>query len=209
MVSVAARGASYAAGLTGGPMSLNSAWPHDPEKSGSPHRRGVVPCASSTGHSARKTVLRTVRYPWHPLFGREVSVRVGDRYGAGVRCFGRSECDRALLVPEWMLDEARCATMLVSSEPRVDWRALLDLLRLLEAIGPAPTNDVSVLGRDPRHDSDDSTNAAPAGAARSAPDAAPLEGVPSGVSRGGGSYPDPNASGERRTRRTSRRGGRR
>jgi hypothetical protein len=42
LISVAARGA-YAVVLMGGPMSLNSAWPHDPEKSESPHRRGVVP----------------------------------------------------------------------------------------------------------------------------------------------------------------------
>jgi hypothetical protein len=43
LVSVAAREARYAAVLTGGPVSLNSAWPHDPENAGSPQRRGVAP----------------------------------------------------------------------------------------------------------------------------------------------------------------------
>ena len=73
-----------------------------------------------------------MRYRFHPLFGREVIVRVtddphwcayaeDDQRGIGVR------------VPRWMFDAALCASLLICERPVVSTDALLALRRLLDA----------------------------------------------------------------------------
>lgn len=96
---------------------------------------GVSRCYRSTQHGTPKYEVREVHYPWHPLFGRQVHVH------GSLRRLNRDLClcwlpgqeDRiGFQLPAWMLDRALCASMILRSEPTVNWQALLELKQLLD-----------------------------------------------------------------------------
>jgi len=72
-----------------------------------------------------------VHYAWHPLHGREVGARTGERYRGVIRCFVPNEEGKAKLLPEWMLDEGACSRMRVAETANVNVDALEALVRLL------------------------------------------------------------------------------
>jgi hypothetical protein len=104
----------------------------------------------SRRHKTHETQIQQVFYRWHPLYGKEVLIAFDRKRGSQrvVRCrvSGRS---RGLEVelPDWMLDQQRCAAMLVVERPCVSWSAL-DELRLL-CIEAGRAKGVSVVK--PRH----------------------------------------------------------
>ena len=78
-------------------------------------------------------MIAVVRYPWHPLYGREVIIR-GRRREPGstrVRCQLLDD-NTWRVIPEWMLDATRCRSMEICAEPRACWSALLGLRELLD-----------------------------------------------------------------------------
>jgi len=98
-----------------------------------------VPSRSCTNHQHKthKTELREVHYPWHPLYGQEIPVRLERRWKNGwvARCDAHSgEGRRGFDTPAWMLDRAVCSTMKVSPTPFVDTEALTELRRLLDRV---------------------------------------------------------------------------
>src|SRR5207244_9315334 len=109
---------------------------HPPRRSDAGDRPGRVL------HTAHRTEVRVVSYRWHPLAGREVTVRLGDRYRRGLRCQTADQPDRYVFVPAWMFDAPRCARMRIDSSPHVSVAALVALRRLL-----ADTRAASGVGR--------------------------------------------------------------
>src|SRR5207249_4149433 len=99
---------------------------HPPRRSDGHGRPGRVL------HTAHRTEVRVVSYRWHPLAGREVTVRLGDRYRRGLRCQTAEQPDRYVFVPAWMFDAPRCARMRIDPKPHVSLVALVALRHLLD-----------------------------------------------------------------------------
>ncbi len=84
--------------------------------------------------NAHITKRREVCYPWHPWFGRVVTIRevLTQRHQTVFHC--RPEPDdghKALALPEWMFDRAVCCTMQLAPRPRVSGEVLCQLEALL------------------------------------------------------------------------------
>ncbi len=97
--------------------------------------RGFGPRDTSPQHKTHKTDDLKVYYPWHPLFGQAVAVRMSRQWkgGAVVRCEGPTDVARGSLeVPAWMLDHARCSSMTLGQEPFVEIEALTELRDVLD-----------------------------------------------------------------------------
>lgn len=83
-------------------------------------------------NDARYPSNLTIRYPFHPLFGRELPV--ARRFGAGeILRFELQADDRCVLVPAWMTDAGTCRDLTAGDEPRVSIGALLQLGDLLKS----------------------------------------------------------------------------
>ena len=94
-------------------------------------------CCTSPDQSDHKTSVRRVCYPWHPLYGKEVTVR-GRKAGrrSVLRCQVDDDDKRDNReIPEWMFDEVFCSRIRSSSKPHASWEALADLRRLLDESG--------------------------------------------------------------------------
>ena len=84
----------------------------------------------SETHGTRLEVL----YPWHPWFGRQVTVEVSLESVFRCRLIDDG-ASRLREVPRWMFDRGTCCTMQALPEPRVSVDALRRLSRLLEGQG--------------------------------------------------------------------------
>src|SRR5262245_63682455 len=100
-----------------------------------------MPNAEARGSASRQrnthsTESRQVQYPWHPWFGRAVTVSV-----ALTRC-GQRVCrcefddqhqhhDRSLEVPAWMLESAPCDHLRLADIPSIGCDAWVELKRVL------------------------------------------------------------------------------
>ena len=99
-----------------------------------------MPCEASRSctthqHKTHKIEVREVHYPWHPLYGQEISVRLERRWKNGwiARCDRDSGVGRrGFDTPGWMLDRAVCSTMKLNATPFVDIEALTALRHLLD-----------------------------------------------------------------------------
>jgi hypothetical protein len=104
-----------------------------------PVRGGNVDVHDCTtgGFNTHKTDSPVVRYPWHPWFGRQVTIR-WIRKRAGITVFGCTaddESDRPVLeIPQWMCESGACTGMCVETSARVDCGALRTLRTLLERV---------------------------------------------------------------------------
>ena len=99
-----------------------------------------VPCGTTRQHKTHQTERRKVRYPWHPLFGREVLVRGKQRkYKAAMyRChIPGKERRNCFEIPQWMFDSAVCSRMRVTESPHVCATALRTLKQLIEETSTA------------------------------------------------------------------------
>ena len=93
-----------------------------------------VPDCTNRQPNAHITKQREVCYPWHPWFGRMVTIRevLTRRHQTVFHC--RPEPDdgrKALAIPEWMFDRAGCCTMQLALKPRVSGEVLCQLAALL------------------------------------------------------------------------------
>jgi hypothetical protein len=89
---------------------------------------------TSRQRNTHSTESRQVRYPWHPWFGRAVTVsEAPTRCGQRVcQCgFDDSQNDRSLEVPAWMLESAKCDHLRLAGTPTVGCDALVELSRVL------------------------------------------------------------------------------
>ena len=84
--------------------------------------------------NTHSTELRAVRYPWHPWFGRTVTVYEALTKGGYAICrcgFDDQRNDRSLEVPAWMFEPAVCDHLRVADTPLVDCQALIELKAVL------------------------------------------------------------------------------
>lgn len=94
----------------------------------------VLACDCTTPQSEAHGTKLEVLYPWHPWFGRQVTVEKS--MGAVFRCRLIDEpASRLREVPQWMFDRGTCCTMQALPEPRVSVDALRRLSRLLNGSG--------------------------------------------------------------------------
>jgi len=131
-------------------------------------------------HNTPKHEIREVFYPWHPLFGKSVTVQCQlVKWGCRVfRCLvPGQEAAKGCEIPIWMLDRARCAAMQLKAEPRVSWEALLSLQQLWnEALKPAKALRQPA-GKSPAGNAyEQETNPSPPNSVRSSFQAATLAG---------------------------------
>jgi hypothetical protein len=94
----------------------------------------VLPTPPSTARDdARRTKIRVVHYPWHPLHGREVIVQAYRAHDI-VLCVPvgvEATKGNTVVMPDWLLDEVACTTMTLVAEPFVAVEVLEELQRLL------------------------------------------------------------------------------
>jgi hypothetical protein len=90
---------------------------------------------TSRQRNTHSTEPRQVRYPWHPWFGRSVTVyealtKVGQ---AICRCgFDDQQNGRSLEVPAWMFEPAACDHLRLMATPVVACAALIELKAVLQ-----------------------------------------------------------------------------
>jgi hypothetical protein len=102
---------------------------------------GVQRCTSRQ-RNTHSTESRDVRYPWHPWFGRSVTVYEALTKGGHAICrcgFDDQRNDRSLEVPAWMFESAACDHLRLTATPFVDCQALIELKAVLQT---APRADV-------------------------------------------------------------------
>ena len=90
---------------------------------------------TSRQRNTHRTELRQVRYPWHPWFGRSVTVYEALTKGGHVICrcgFDDRRNDRSLEVPAWMFEPAACDHLRLTATPFVDSQALIELKAALQ-----------------------------------------------------------------------------
>ena len=95
---------------------------------------GGVPHYINRQTNAHITEAREVCYPWHPWYGRVVAIREVLTKGHQTVvhcCLEPDEGGKALEVPQWMLEQAVCCTMLLVQAPQVNGAALYQLKDLL------------------------------------------------------------------------------
>jgi len=81
-------------------------------------------------HSAHLGQEVEVFYRWHPLYGRRLKRQYSERRATGELVHVEVAHGVVLVVAGWMLDPAKCATM-VLGPPRASVEALCELHRLL------------------------------------------------------------------------------
>ena len=97
---------------------------------------------TSRQRNTHSTESRDVRYPWHPWFGRSVTVYEALTKGGHAICrcgFEDQRNDRSLEVPAWMFESAACDHLRLTATPFVDCQALIELKAVLQT---APRADV-------------------------------------------------------------------
>lgn len=96
----------------------------------------VLGCTTK-GSNTHITDSREVHYPWHPWYGRQVTVR-GGRHRRGtvvVSCTTDDEHGFPVLeVPLWMFDSGVCSRLKGAATARVDCRALRAVKVLLASV---------------------------------------------------------------------------
>src|SRR2546426_222851 len=95
---------------------------------------------TSRQRNTHNTESREIRYPWHPWFGRSVTVYevLTRREQTVCRCGLDDERNhRSLEVPLWMFESAACSQLHLTSTPVVDGNALLEVQALLRLAAPA------------------------------------------------------------------------
>jgi hypothetical protein len=85
--------------------------------------------------NTHNTESREVRYPWHPWFGRMVTVYEAVTKGGHSLC--RCGVDdqrnaRSVEVPAWMFEPAACDHLRLTATPFVDCQALIELKAVLQ-----------------------------------------------------------------------------
>jgi len=91
------------------------------------------------------TESRVVLYPWHPWYGRSVSVfgAVAKSAEVVLRCAQEAmEAARPLEVPEWMFDALACCRAQLAPSPAVSLEVLLELRQLLSQAAAARSKAV-------------------------------------------------------------------
>src|SRR5262245_29361914 len=115
------------------PLTSSAAWLAQLASLVSSSRRRIsTPCealrsCTNHQHKTHKTEVRKVHYPWHPLCGQEIPVRLERRWKNGwiARCDRDSDVGRrGFDIPGWMLDRALCSAMKLNATPFVDIEAL-------------------------------------------------------------------------------------
>jgi len=94
-------------------------------------------CCTSRRPKTHITEHRTVRYQWHPWYGRSVGViKLIKRQQGGVfRCVvNEGRTGSTLEIPLWMFDPALCSGHSYGKMPSVDLGALQDLQILLQSV---------------------------------------------------------------------------
>ena len=102
-------------------------------------------CDRSRQPNTHSTELRELRYPWHPWFGRAVTIyEVLVKQGHSVsRCGLEEERHRlSLEVPTWMFEPAACGRLRVMAVPAVNCDALRALQTLLRTTARSDPGDV-------------------------------------------------------------------
>src|SRR5438132_12089586 len=115
-----------------------------------PVRPSEVPSACATVRTSRQpnthsTELRELRYPWHPWFGRAVTIyEVLVKQGHSVsRCGLEEERHRlSLEVPTWMFEPAACGRLRVMAVSAVNCDASIALQTLLRTTARSDPGDV-------------------------------------------------------------------
>jgi hypothetical protein len=90
---------------------------------------------TSRQRNTHSTEPRHVRYPWHPWFGRSVTVYEALTKGGHALCrcgFDERRNDRSLEVPAWMFEPAACDHLRLTTTPFVDCQALIELKAVLQ-----------------------------------------------------------------------------
>jgi hypothetical protein len=105
----------------------------------------IGPRCTTPRETAHRNELKRVHYPWHPWFGREVSVyAVRERGGVIVLCCKEEDTPgRGLEVAAWVFDPVYYAKAALTATPLVPLtalRALQDLLAKRTAIDVAAEN---------------------------------------------------------------------
>jgi hypothetical protein len=98
----------------------------------------VVGHDCTTGEfNTHKTDIPVVRYPWHPWFGRQITIR-WIRKRAGITVYGCTTADESefpvLEIPQWMCESGACTGMCLETSARVDCGTLRRLKTLLERV---------------------------------------------------------------------------
>jgi hypothetical protein len=113
-------------------------------------RRRSCQCRSEQQHTAKFPRSVVIHYRWHPLFGQSLTVKSVRRARAGADFMVILVPDGTwMLVPAWMTAAHRCATTVLVEAPVVSVSALLEVDRLLMAVGMRP-NNVSMPAEAPR-----------------------------------------------------------
>jgi len=102
---------------------------------------GAAGCTTRQ-RNTHNTESREVRYPWHPWFGRLVTVYETITKGGHPVCRCGVEDqrnDRSVEVPAWMFEPAACDHLHLTATPFVDCQALIELKAVLPT---APRADV-------------------------------------------------------------------
>jgi hypothetical protein len=110
-----------------------------------PARGGCASRDRSRQPNTHSTELRERRYPWHPWFGRAVTVyEVLVKQGHSVsRCGLEEERNRlSIEVPTWMFEPAACGRLRVMAVPAVNCDALRALQTLLRTTARPDPGDV-------------------------------------------------------------------
>jgi len=117
-----------------------------------PHAAGGN--CTSRQRNTHSTELRQVRYPWHPWFGRSVTVYEALTKGGHAICrcgFDDPRNDRSLEVPAWMFEPPACDHLRLTATPFVDCQALIELKVMLQTaprtcVLQAPHHSLTVSG---------------------------------------------------------------
>lgn len=97
---------------------------------------------TSRQRNTHNTESREVRYPWHPWFGRRVTVyETVTKGGHPVSRCGIEDQrnDRSVEVPAWMFEAAACDHLRLITTPFVDCQALIELKAVMQT---APRTDM-------------------------------------------------------------------
>jgi hypothetical protein len=95
---------------------------------------GVRGCTTRQ-RNTHSTEVRQVRYPWHPWFGRSVTVYEAlTKDGHAISRCGVDDRrnDRSVEVPAWMFEPGACDHLRLTATPYVDCRALIALKAVLQ-----------------------------------------------------------------------------
>ena len=113
------------------PPDRTGSWPNSGEKKSTTRQRNT-----------HNTESREVRYPWHPWFGRLVTVYETVTKGGHPLCrcgIEDQRNDRSVEVPAWMFEPTACDHLHLTATPFVDCQALIELKAVLQT---APRADV-------------------------------------------------------------------